>query len=79
MFLLLIIIIIVNNVSHQQIDGAMFPAKLNSALVKGTPRLKKKLKVLFYVWFKELVQKSNYFHWMFDILPRIKLIEKIKN
>ena len=34
--------VLVNNVSHQQIDGAMFPAKSNSALVKGTPRLKKK-------------------------------------
>ena len=34
--------VLVNNVSYQQIDGAMFPAKSNSALVKGTPRLKKK-------------------------------------
>ena len=36
--------VLVNNVSYQQIDGAMFPAKSNSALVKGTPRLKKKIK-----------------------------------
>jgi len=71
--------ILVNNVSHQQIDGAFFPAKLNSALVKGTPRLKKKIKGSILCMVQGVSAETNYFHWMFDILPRIKLIKNIKN
>jgi len=71
--------VLVNNVSHQQIDGAMFPAKLNSALVKGTPRFKKKIKGSVLCMVQGVSAEINYFHWMFDILPRIKLIKNIKN
>ena len=71
--------VLVNNVSYQQIDGAMFPAKSNSALVKGTPRLKKKIKVSVLCMVQGISAEINYFHWMFDILPRIKLIKKIIN
>ena len=71
--------VLVNNVSYQQIDGAMFPAKSNSALVKGTPRLKKKIKGSVLCMVQGISAEINYFHWMFDILPRIKLIKKIIN
>jgi capsular polysaccharide biosynthesis protein len=71
--------ILVNNVSHQQIDGAMFPAKSNSALVKGTPRLKKKIEGSILCMVQGVSAEINYFHWMFDILPRIKLIKNVKN
>ena len=71
--------ILVNNVSHQQIDGALFPAKLNSALIKGTPRFKKKIKGSVLCMVQGISAEINYFHWMFDILPRIKLIKKIVN
>ena len=71
--------VLVNNVSYQQIDGAMFPAKSNSALVKGTPRLKKKIKGSVFCMVQGISAEINYFHWMFDILPRIKLIKKIIN
>ena len=70
--------VLVNKVSHQQIDGAMFPSKHNSALIKGTPRLKKKFKGSVLCMIQGVSAETNYFHWMFDILPRIKLIEKIK-
>ena len=69
--------ILVNDVSYQQIDGAVFPAKLNSALVKGTPRLKKKIKGSVLCMVQGISAEINYFHWMFDILPRIKLIKNI--
>jgi len=71
--------LLVNNVSHQQIDGGMFPVKLNSALVKGTPRLKKKIKGSVLCMVQGVSAETNYFHWMFDILPRIKLIKNIKS
>ena len=57
----------------------MFPAKSNSALVKGTPRLKKKIKGSVLCMVQGISAEINYFHWMFDILPRIKLIKKIIN
>jgi capsular polysaccharide biosynthesis protein len=71
--------VLVNHVSHQQIDGAMFPSRFNSALVKGTPRLKKKFRGSILCMVQGISAETNYFHWIFDILPRIKLIEKIKN
>jgi capsular polysaccharide biosynthesis protein len=70
--------VLVNSVSYQQIDGAMFPAKFNSALAKGTPRLKKKIKGSVLCMVQGVSADVNYFHWIFDILPRIKLIENIK-
>jgi capsular polysaccharide biosynthesis protein len=71
--------ILVNKVSHQQINGPMFPPKRNSALTKGTPRLKKKIKGSMLCMIQGASATNNYFHWMFDILPRLKLIKKIKN
>ncbi|MDC3249692.1 glycosyltransferase family 61 protein [Candidatus Pelagibacter sp.] len=71
--------VLVNHVSHQQINGAMFPAKFNSALVKGTPGFKKKIKGSILCMTQGISAEINYFHWMFDILPRIKLIKKIIN
>jgi capsular polysaccharide biosynthesis protein len=70
--------ILVNKVSHQQIDGVMFSAKKNSALIKGTPRLKKKIKGTVLCMVQGVSAANNYFHWMFDILPRLELIKKIK-
>ena len=69
--------VLVNNVSYQQIDGAMFPAKSNSALVKGTPRLKKKIKGSVFCMVQGISAEINYFHWMFDILPRIINLKNI--
>ena len=69
--------ILVNNVSHQQIDGAMFSSKSNSALIKGTPRLKKKIKGSVLCMTQGISSANNYFHWMFDILPRLEMIKKI--
>jgi len=71
--------ILVNKVSHQQINGPMFPPKRNSALIKGTPRLKKRIKGSILCMVQGVSATNNYFHWMFDILPRLKLIKKIKN
>ena len=70
---------LVNNVSHQQIDGALSPPKFNSALSNGTPRFKKKFKGSVLCMVQGVSATNNYFHWMFDILPRLQLIKKVIN
>ena len=63
---------LVSDVSFQQILGELKGAKHNIVLTKGTPRIKKKIKgrVLSLV---QGASGNNYYHWMFDILPKMKL------
>ena len=63
---------LVNEVSYQQITGELKSAKENIVLTKGTPRIKKKIigKVLSIL---QGASGNNYTHWMFDMLPKIKL------
>ena len=69
--------IIIPDLSFQQINSKLESAKYNSVMSKGTPYIKKKLNGTVL----SLLQGSsgeNYFHFMFDIIPRI-LIFKSKN
>ena len=62
--------------SFQQIDHHLKPAKYNSVLKKGTPKFKKKFKGRIF----SVVQGGsgeNYFHWLFDILPKFKILSFI--
>ena len=64
--------------SFQQINGKLSNPKLNSVLIKGTPRIKKKFKGTIL----NLVQGAssvNYFHWLFDMLPKIFICSKNYN
>ena len=64
--------------SFQQINGRLSNPKLNSVLIKGTPRIKKKFKGTIL----NLVQGAssvNYFHWLFDMLPKIFICSKNYN
>ncbi len=57
----------VNNVSANQ----------NIVLKKGTPRFKKKLNGTTLSLLTGGAGNDNYFHWLFDVLPRIKICEKV--
>ena len=63
---------LVNDASFQQISGELKEAKENIVLTKGTPRIKKKIegRVLSLV---QGASGNNFAHWMFDMLPKIKL------
>jgi hypothetical protein len=48
---------------------------LNSVLKKGTPRFKKKIKGSVFSLLTGGGGNHNYWHWMFDVLPRFYLLE----
>ena len=64
--------ILLGEISYQQILGDLKDGSNNVVLTKGTPRIKKKIigKVLSIL---QGASGSNYAHWMFDMLPKIKL------
>ena len=47
----------------------------NIVFKKGTPRIKKKLKGTTLSLLTGGAGNDNYFHWLFDVLPRIKICE----
>ncbi|MDC1032711.1 glycosyltransferase family 61 protein [Candidatus Pelagibacter sp.] len=64
--------------SFQQVNHKLASPKNNSVLKKGTPRIKKKFKGSIL----SLVQGAsgeNYFHWMIDILPKLKIFSSNYN
>ena len=63
------------NVSYQQINGVLKKEKYNKVLIDGTNRLKKKVKgnILSLV---QGASGNNYFHFLFDIVPKIFLIQE---
>jgi capsular polysaccharide biosynthesis protein len=69
---------IYKDTSFQQINGKLLTPNFNSVLKRGTPRIKKKFKGTIL----SLVQgasSTNYFHWLFDILPKIYICTKNYN
>ena len=70
---------ILSNASYQQIFGKIKSAKFNSTLYKGTPYFKKKFDGNVLNLTQGASSHSNYFHWLFDILPKIKLFSEIYN
>ena len=52
-------------------------ANQNIVIKKGTPRFKKKLKGTTLSLLTGGAGNDNYFHWLFDVLPRIKICEKV--
>jgi capsular polysaccharide biosynthesis protein len=61
------------NVSFQQVNGELKNIKYNSVIKKGTPSFIKKIKgkVLNLC---QGASGNNYFHFMFDIIPKIYLV-----
>ena len=69
---------IVNHASYQQVLGELVKPSFNSALYKGTPRYKKKIKGTVLSLIQGASGNNNYFHWMFDILPKLELLKKFE-
>ena len=67
--------LLIPQLSFQQIKGKLHHAKYNSVINKGTPSLIKK----FSGTVLNLTQGgsgNNYFHFFFDIIPKIYLVQK---
>jgi len=67
---------LISGVSFQQISGELKDIEFNTVLKIGTPKLKKKINGIVF----NLVQGgsgNNYFHFMYDLIPKIYLLEKI--
>ena len=47
----------------------------NIVFLKGTPKFKKKLKGTIFSLLTGGAGNANYWHWMFDVLPRLKILE----
>jgi len=70
---------IVNDVSFQQVNGELKTSDFNSFIYKGTPYLKKKFAGQVLSLTQGASGHKNYFHWLFDILPKIKICSKVYN
>ena len=75
-------------IDNKIIDGASFQLRKNNAnskvndnivFKKGTPRILKKLNGSVLSLLTGGGGNSNYWHWMYDVLPRLKICEKLKN
>ena len=66
---------IIPEISYQQIKGELKTSKFNKVLSVGTPRITKNIdgKVLSLV---QGASGNNYFHFLYDIIPKIKLCEE---
>ena len=64
---------ILKEVSYTQIKGNLVTSKRNFTVSRGTPYFKKKINgnVLCLA---QGASGNNYFHWMFDIIPKINII-----
>lgn len=68
---------ILNNVSYQQVRGQLKDTKFNSTIFKGTPNFKKRINGKVLSLTQGASGHKNYFHWLFDILPKIKIFSEI--
>jgi capsular polysaccharide biosynthesis protein len=67
---------LISNISFQQINGELKDIKFNKVLETGTPKIKKRIDGKVF----NLAQGgsgNNYFHFMYDLIPKIYLLEKV--
>ena len=70
---------IIKEISYTQIKGKLVSARSNFVVKKGTPYFLKKIDGNVLSLIQGASGNSNYFHWMFDILPKIKIISLCYN
>tara|TARA_Y100001970_G_C14141973_1_gene807647 strand:- start:304 stop:1404 length:1101 start_codon:yes stop_codon:yes gene_type:complete len=70
---------ILDKISYQQQQGNLNKSYTNVVLKKGTPRIKKNIKGRVLSLAQGASGHSNYSHWLFDILPKIKLYSELYN
>ena len=66
---------LINHVSYQLIKGELKDPSFNVVTKKGTPRIKKKYSGKVFSMVQGASGNNNYFHWLFDILPRLIILE----
>ena len=66
---------IIDGPSFQIKDAKFVETKENVVLYKGTPRIKKKIRGTVFSLLTGGAGNFNYWHWLFDVLPRIKIIK----
>ena len=66
---------LIPKISYQQKKNSIASLEHNSVLYKGTPSFKRIIngKVLSLV---QGASGSNYFHWLFDLLPKVEILSK---
>ncbi len=70
---------IIDKISYQRLGGKLINADKSVVLKKGTPRIKKKIKSNLLILSQGASGNDNYFHWLFDILPKIKICSEVYN
>ncbi len=66
---------IIDNISFQHRNAKNSDILNNIVFTKGTPKLKKKLLGTTFSLLTGGGGNSNYWHWLFDVLPRLKILE----
>lgn len=66
---------IIPNISYQQNGNKIANIKFNSTLKYGTPKFKKNFSGLL-VSLVQGASGSNYYHWLFDIIPKLEILNK---
>ena len=70
---------LVNEASIQIRNNNLAKIDENEVLINGTPRLKKKLKGMTASFLNGGSGLDNYWHWIFEVLPKFAIIEKVIN
>ena len=70
---------ILENFSYQTVNAEFKKVSENACIQKGTPRIKKKINGSVLCLTQGASGHSNYFHWLFDILPKIKIFSEAFN
>ena len=65
--------------SMQQINGKLVSSKKNEILKTGTPKFLKKIKGNVFSLAQGASGYNNYAHWLFDIVPKIKILSEAYN
>jgi len=68
---------ILDNISYQQQNGKLCKANSSIILSKGTPRIKKTIEGNLFILSQGASGNENYFHWMFDIIPKLKIFKEV--
>ena len=70
---------IINGPSFQHRNPKNAEVSENIVFQKGTPKLKKKLTGSVFSLLTGGGGNANYWHWLFDVLPRLKILQTKKN
>ena len=68
---------ILDKISYQQQNGKLCQANSSVILSKGTPRIKKKIKSNLFILSQGASGNENYFHWMFYIIPKLRILNEV--